>query len=63
MSYGLVMCSECKREVHQTREADDELVWKHCEDGTVMCYDGSAVYPQDRSEVKGRVCGRDDLKP
>ena len=34
MSYGIVICSKCKREVHQD---GSEHSWRHCEDKTAIC--------------------------
>ena len=67
MSYGLVICSSCKREVHQTGRI--ELTsgriakWIHCEDSSSICGGNSiAIYPKSKEEIVGKFCGRDDLK-
>lgn len=56
MSYGIVICSVCKSEVHQDGENHG---WRHCEDKTPRCEGGSSGYPQSLSEIVGKWCGRD----
>ena len=56
MSCGLVVCSECKREIHQERGGR----WYHCEDGTDRC-DGAIAHYAERYQVKGKACFRDDI--
>jgi hypothetical protein len=53
MSYGVVMCSKCNREVHQGNG------WYHCEDHEDICVGGQAVYPKSPDELKGKWCGTD----
>lgn len=60
MSYGIVICSECKREVHQGSWMVDRA-WVHCDDSTVICQSATAVYPKSKAEIKGHYCGKDDL--
>lgn len=55
MSYGLVICSKCGREVHQDRVRG----WFHCEDNTPRCDGASAAYPGSPGEIVGKCCGRD----
>lgn len=43
MSYGLVICSLCKREVHQD---DENRSWQHCDDQTPLCVGAQGVYPE-----------------
>jgi len=57
MSYGLVICSECKYEVHQ----GSNRVWFHCDGMTPICPGATASYPKDADEIQGRWCGADDL--
>ena len=59
MSWGMCICSECKREVHQGRRKDQSLYWFHCEDKTDACLGSRADYAQTTAEVKGRWCGMD----
>lgn len=72
MSYGLVICGACKREVHQ--DGPSELVphtfgngssevttWRHCEDKTPRCAGASSKYPESTVEIVGPFCGRDDV--
>lgn len=66
MSYGLVICSECKREVHQKRRpypVDDSkpFEWFHCEDQTPRCKGASGSFPRSKDEIAGKFCGRDDV--
>ena len=59
MSTGLVICSRCKREVHQIAPGTNG--WIHCEDKTPRCKDASSIYPKSRAEIVGRYCGSDDI--
>ena len=63
MSYGLCVCSECRREVHQRSDVAGNLFWFHCEDGSRIDLEckGTSAYPKDRSDIKGKFCGADDL--
>ena len=56
MSTGLVICSICKREVHQDGENHS---WRHCEDKTLRCEGASSVYPKSKDEIMGKYCGCD----
>lgn len=58
MSYGLVICSVCKREVHQD---GPNQTWRHCEDKTPRCAGAVSAYPQTTNEIRGKWCGRDNL--
>ena len=63
MSYGIVICSICKREVHQKRNTEtDRLSWFHCEDTTDICSTAQTVYPSSTEEIRGAYCGMDDLE-
>lgn len=70
MSAGLVVCSACRREVHQNGPYKypekppgfRESTWQHCEDQTPICIGASAPYA-DRHEVKGKACFADDFTP
>ena len=57
MSYGLVVCSKCSREVHQDWPHQG---WRHCEDKTPRCDGASSIYPRSRADIVGRFCGRDE---
>ena len=59
MSYGLVICSACKREVHQDGE---NQTWRHCEDKTPRCEGAVSSYPTEKSEIIGDFCGKDDME-
>jgi hypothetical protein len=76
MSTGLVICSACKREVHQRvgyRDANGveqvvyetavypRRIWVHCEDRSLMCPGASAIYPNSKDEIVGKYCGEDDI--
>lgn len=58
MSCGLVICSECRREVHQ--DGPDQT-WRHCQDKTPRCDGAVSRYPSSRAEIVGPFCGADDL--
>ncbi len=58
MSYGLVICGVCKREVHQ--DGPDHS-WRHCEDKTPICFGATTPYPRDSKEIVGEFCGADDF--
>lgn len=60
MSTGIVICSICKRELHQSGDRAIENGWMHCEDRTPRCSDGSAVFPESTAEIVGKWCGMDD---
>ncbi len=60
MSYGLVICSVCKREVHQTSPGSNG--WTHCEDSTPRCPGAVSAYPASDEEIVGKYCGRDDCE-
>lgn len=60
MSWGMCICSTCKREVHQDGPMKDgRRGWTHCENSTPMCDGARADYVQTLSEVKGKWCGCD----
>jgi hypothetical protein len=59
VSYGIVICSMCQREVHQDGDENVERGWRHCEDGTPRCIGSTSDYPESESQIKGRWCGRD----
>lgn len=69
MSYGLVICSSCRREVHQdgpnhpTGPTGRQLAktWTHCEDKSPRCDGAVSVYPKQAQEIVGPVCCRDEL--
>ena len=62
MSWGMVMCSTCKREVHQARRpSDGVLYWYHCDDKSDICPHSQADYVRSTTEVKGKWCGFDGL--
>lgn len=52
MSYGLVVCSACRREAHAGAGG-----WFHCNDATPLCNGASAVWPSSTEEN----CGAGDL--
>ena len=56
MSWGLVICSKCKREVHQDGPGK---TWRHCEDKTPRCEGASSDYPTSQAEIVGRACYMD----
>ena len=55
MSYGVVMCGECYREVHQ----ESDRTWFHCEDQTPMCAGAGRQFPRRPDELRGKWCGAD----
>ncbi len=73
MGSGLVVCSACKREVHQNgplQHTDGcrcksnntgfcRAGWTHCEDKTPLCAGAESVYPKGRGFIRGRYCGID----
>ena len=65
MSSGLVICSKCKREVHQRGwmplPDGRRSIWHHCEDSTDMCDGADAVYPKSTAEIQGDWCGADQI--
>lgn len=77
MSNGLVICSVCRREVHQARPflragpraaptPDDRYPpagWTHCEDQTPRCAGASSRYPTSRAEIVGPFCACDGPAP
>lgn len=63
MSTGMVICSVCKREVHQDGPKSVSRGWPHCEDGTAMCDGATADYPRHAEDVRGAYCGADGPLP
>lgn len=59
MSTGLVICSNCRREVHQDGDKGVENGWRHCEDKTPICAVAHAAYPEAGETPRGEWCGRD----
>ncbi len=67
MSTGLVICTKCRREVHQDGPpmADDPTgrrTWRHCDRGTALCLGASTRFPTGAGEIVGKWCGLDDLE-
>jgi len=61
MSWGIVICNKCSREIHQNGpKFDDKATWTHCEDSTPAC-EGGGHYPARQSEIKGKWCGVDAM--
>lgn len=60
MSYGIVVCAGCLRELHQDGPREVENGWRHCEDKSPRCPGALAAYPESRNEIIGRYCGKDD---
>lgn len=58
MSYGLVVCSYCNREIHQD---GPDHTWRHCEDKTPRCIGAAGRYPATAGEIVGTWCGADDF--
>jgi hypothetical protein len=56
MSYGIVICTICRREVHQNPNSRE---WYHCEDQTSRCVGANCIAPDEPSDIAGRWCGRD----
>lgn len=59
MSTGLVICSICKREVHQWGEITVGRGWVHCPDRTPICEGAHAIYPRTQGEILGAPCCAD----
>lgn len=63
MSWGVVACSVCRREVHQNGPEDPKTRthgWTHCEDGTPRCEGSVSAYLSQLSgEPVGRFCNID----
>lgn len=71
MSYGLVICSKCKREVHQSSITVNyrpnldgtgtiSPKWYHCEDGSLICEGAMSKFPKSREEIVGKPCMKDE---
>ena len=63
MSTGIVICSTCKREVHQDGPFDPKTnaySWTHCEDKTPRCEGATSDWPVSKDEIKGKWCGADE---
>lgn len=60
MSYGVVVCSHCHREVHQARDREQRLYWYHCQDRTRLCQDAQAAHAKSKSLIVGPACMADD---
>lgn len=73
MSWGLVVCSVCRREVHQDGPRQHSTMncrcpkdsgfcpagWRHCEDKTARCDGATSQYPGREKNIVGRYCGMD----
>lgn len=63
MSSGLVICSVCKKEVHQDGPKHS---WRHCSrfhGWTPMCDGAIPIYPRARDVINGLFCQADGLAP
>ncbi len=63
MSTGLVICSVCRKEVHQD---GPKHAWRHCsrfQGWTPICEGATAVYPKRRSDIVGMFCQADGMAP
>lgn len=58
MSWGIAICSKCRREVHQD---GPNQTWTHCEDKSPRCERANSAYPKEGEKPVGRVCGADDM--
>jgi hypothetical protein len=56
MSFGLLICAKCSKEVHQIDGA-----WVHCVDKTARCPGALSIYPKSRQQIQGEYCGRDQF--
>ena len=66
MSYGIVVCSKCRREVHQNGGMECGMGWTHCTGssaapGSPICKGAKAVYPSSTEEIVGAYCGADGM--
>ena len=57
MSYGIMMCGICQREIHQD---DSDHTWRHCMDKTRICDGASKEFAGD-GEGRGVFCGKDGM--
>lgn len=76
MSAGLVICSNCSREVHQDGPRQHNAMrckcphdtgwcpagWRHCEDKTPRCEGASSAYPKQKDYIVGGYCGADGIE-
>lgn len=53
MSYGIVICSVCSRELHQGGNREIANGWRHCEGNTPKCEGASAEYAVNEFSTKG----------
>jgi hypothetical protein len=61
MSWGIVACSKCRREMHQNGPVvDDVATWLHCEDQSPAC-EGGRFCPEYEDEVRGKFCQIDGM--
>jgi hypothetical protein len=68
MSTGLVICSKCKKEVHQDgpHHANGRSEWRHCSrfhGWTPICKGAEPMYPHARVQINGLFCQADGLAP
>jgi hypothetical protein len=70
----MVVCSECRREVHQdgpvhyikpgSMSASYPVRgWRHCDDKSERCAGAVSTYPRARADVSGRACYADGPLP
>lgn len=58
----MVICSSCKREVHQDGDMEVSNGWQHCEQQTPICEGATAKWPEV-DEIVGSYCGCDGPAP
>lgn len=63
MSTGMVICSRCRRELHQWGHQSIERGWLHCEDNTPRCEGATSDYPRRAEDVRGEYCEADGPLP
>lgn len=63
MGCGIIICSVCSREIHQTgpKMYEGRRGWTHCEDRTPMCIGGKPAYPHSKRDIVGLWCGCDEI--
>jgi hypothetical protein len=60
MSYGVCICSECNREVHQALRVS-RRVWFHCDDRSELCQNAVAQRADSKAQIRGEYCLEDAM--
>lgn len=58
MSCGIMVCSVCRREIHQDGPKNGRHTWRHCNTKSAICYDACPDWAAV-GEPRDEFCGAD----